>query len=245
MTGNPVRAAILEVAEHRDPVAARAQLGIPPDRRVMAVFAGSLGSRRLNEATYGLVERWSDRADLAVYHVIGARDWEDRPPVASDASATPDDGRIFYRAIRYEDRMDLVLAAADLAVCRAGGTTVAELAVVGVGAILVPLPIATRDHQRFNAGPLVAAGAAVLVLDADLDTARLEQELSLILDAPAVDGESRTERMARAARSLGRPDAAVRGRGPVVRTSPRGCHVDVRPQPAPRRSTSSRSAVRA
>ena len=58
--------------------------------------------------------------------------------------------------MRYESRMPLVLAAADLVVCRSGGTTVAELAVIGVPSVLVPLPIATRDHQTANAGPLVA-----------------------------------------------------------------------------------------
>ena len=98
--------------------------------------------------------------------------------------------------------MDLVLAAADLAVCRAGGTTVAELAVVGVPSVLVPLPIATRDHQTANAGPLVRDGAAVLVPDAELDTDRLLAELHDLLDG------DRLARMAEAARALGRPDAA-------------------------------------
>ncbi len=198
VTGNPVRDAILEVGAHRDRAAARATLDLPADRTTLVVFAGSLGSRRINEAVYGAVPRWRDRGDLAVHHVIGARDWDDRPPVARDGSG----GALSYRTVRYEDRMDLVLAAADLAVCRAGGTTVAELAVVGVPAVLVPLPIATRDHQTANAGPLVRAGAAVLVPDDELDTDRLVAEVDALLSSGGLPA------MADAAASLGRPDAA-------------------------------------
>ncbi len=194
VTGNPVRREILEVAASRDRDAACAELGLDPARCVVVVFAGSLGSRRLNEATYGAVERLAGREDLAVYHVVGARDWEER--------ADPPTSGLQYVQVRYSDRMDLVLAAADLAVCRAGGTTVAELAAVGVPAVLVPLPIATRDHQTANAASLVEAGAAVLVPDDQLDAARLLAELDR-LGAPGV-----LDRMAAAAAGLGRPDAA-------------------------------------
>jgi len=200
VTGNPVREAILEVARHRDVEGARRALGLPTDRTVVVVFAGSLGSRRINQAAYGAAERWADRDDLAVHHVVGARDWEDRPDVARTSS-----GPLVYRTVRYEDRMDLVLAAADLAVCRAGGTTVAELAVVGVPSVLVPLPIATRDHQTANAGPLVRAGGAVLVPDDQLDADRLVAEV----DALVAGGAGAVlAGMADAARTLGRPDAA-------------------------------------
>ena len=81
--------------------------------------------------------------------------------------------------------MDRLLAAADLVVGRAGGTTVAELAVVGPPAVLVPLPIAPRDHQTANAAALVRAGAAVLVPDGELDGDRLVRELSAPVRAGA------------------------------------------------------------
>lgn len=201
VTGNPVRAEVLEAARDRDAAGARAGLGVPEGRTLVVVFAGSLGAERLNVATYECARRWAGRSDLAVYHVVGARGWDGRtgpPDTSSDAGP---DG-LWYRAVRYEDRMERVLAAADLAVCRAGGTTVAELAVVGVPAVLVPLPIATRDHQRANAGPLVAAGAAVLVDDAALDADRMAHEVEALVDG------GRLTAMADAARSLGRPDAA-------------------------------------
>jgi UDP-N-acetylglucosamine:LPS N-acetylglucosamine transferase len=98
--------------------------------------------------------------------------------------------------------MELVLAAADVAVCRAGGTTVAELAVVGVPALLVPLPIATRDHQRANAAALVAAGAAELVDDGAISAGVVVATIDRWLD------EGSLGRREAAARSLGRPGAA-------------------------------------
>lgn len=203
VTGNPVREEILAVAADRDVAAARRSLALPVDRTVIVVFAGSLGSRRINEAVYGALTPWRDRGDLAIHHVIGSRDWEDRPPLARTLAeeVAPTSGGLWYRPVRYEDRMDLALAAADIAVCRAGGTTVAELAVVGVPAVLVPLPIATRDHQRANAEPLRDVGAAVIVSDADLDTGRLVAEVERMLDGDVAA-------MAAAARSIGHPDAA-------------------------------------
>jgi undecaprenyldiphospho-muramoylpentapeptide beta-N-acetylglucosaminyltransferase len=197
VTGNPVRPEVLEVAAARDRNAARRELGLPTDRVVLVAFAGSLGARSVNRAVQGAVAAWEDRGDLAVHHVVGARDWEDRAAVSPS--------RLDYRAVRYEDRMPLALAAADLVVCRSGGTTVAELAVIGVPSVLVPLPIATRDHQTANAGPLVRAGAAVLVPDDELDAQRLVAEVDALVDA----GPERLAAMADAARAIGRPDAAA------------------------------------
>jgi hypothetical protein len=198
VTGNPVSAEVLAAAADRDVAAARATLGVPSDRTMVTVFAGSLGARSINRATWSAAERWSDRSDLAVYHVIGARDWDDRPDVArrdGDVDDASGNG-LWYRPVRYEDRMETVLAASDLAVCRAGGTSVAELAVIGVPAVLVPLPIATRDHQRANAAPLVAAGAAVLIDDDrfDVDT------MVATVDPLVADGE--LARMAEAEREF-------------------------------------------
>lgn len=209
VTGNPVREEILAVAGDRDVAGARRALAIPVDRTVVVVFSGSLGSRRINESVYGALASWRDRGDLAIHHVIGSRDWDDRPVSARGAA---DGTELWYRPVRYEDRMDLALAAADLAVCRAGGTTVAELAVVGVPAVLVPLPIATRDHQTANAEPLRRIGAAVVVADGELDAERLTAEVDAILgngtDAETAAARDRLAAMAGAARSTGRPDAA-------------------------------------
>jgi UDP-N-acetylglucosamine--N-acetylmuramyl-(pentapeptide) pyrophosphoryl-undecaprenol N-acetylglucosamine transferase len=114
----------------------------------------------------------------------------------------PENG-IVYDPVEYEDRMDLVLAASDVAVCRAGATTVAELAVVGLPAVLVPLPGAPGDHQTANARQLAEAGAAVLVADSDLDGPRLAAEVDALLGAA-----DRLSAMSEAATGIARRDAA-------------------------------------
>ena len=208
VTGNPVRPEILAVHRPADTPAARQRLDLPLDRTVIAVFSGSLGSRRINDATLGLARRWAQRADVAIHHVVGARDWDAEPAALGAPGEGSGAGRtdgLVYRRVRYEDRMPDLLAAADLAVCRAGGSTVAELAQVGLAAILVPLPIAPRDHQSANAEVLVRAGAAVRVPDAELDTDRLEAELRTLMGH-----EGTLAAMDAAARTLAHPDAAAR-----------------------------------
>lgn len=198
VTGNPVRPEITTLAPR---AAARAELGMPADGLLIAVAGGSLGARRINDAVVALAARWADRSDICLYHVIGRRDFADlsgrRPPIPT--------GGIDYRQIEFEDRMDLLLAAADVAVQRAGATTVAELTVAGLPSILVPLPGAPGDHQTFNARRLADAGAAVLVPDGELDVDRLAAELTPLLASP-----ERRRSMADAGRRLGRPDAADR-----------------------------------
>lgn len=200
VTGNPLRPEIRAMAEHPDRLAARASLGLPEDRTVVAVFAGSLGSRRINDAVSGLVERWAERADLAVRHVVGQRD---HALFLATAPEPPTDG-LLYQVVAYEDRMDLLLAAADVAITRSGGG-VFELMAAGLPSILVPLPIATRDHQTANALAVAATGGAVVVPDAELDTDRLELELSLLLG-----DRGRLAAMAVAMRSAAMVDAAER-----------------------------------
>jgi UDP-N-acetylglucosamine:LPS N-acetylglucosamine transferase len=109
---------------------------------------------------------------------------------------------LVYQVVRYEDRMDLLLSAADLVVTRAGGT-VAELAAVGLPAILVPLPIAPRDHQMANARALEAAGAGVVVPDKELTIQRFVDEVEALLEDP-----TRLAAVAKAMAACGRPDAA-------------------------------------
>jgi UDP-N-acetylglucosamine--N-acetylmuramyl-(pentapeptide) pyrophosphoryl-undecaprenol N-acetylglucosamine transferase len=110
---------------------------------------------------------------------------------------------LVYVQVPYEDHMELVYAACDVAVCRAGANTVAELTVTGTPAVLVPLPGAPGDHQSANAGVLAKVGAAVVITDETLDSARLSEELDGLLGEPG-----RLEMMAMASRGLGRPDAA-------------------------------------
>lgn len=199
VTGNPVRPEVLAVDRERGRDRARDDLGIDRRRVLLAVVTGSLGSRRVNEAVLAATQVWADRTDLAIHHVVGSRDWDEirrRPPSTRGLQ---------YRAVRYEDHMATVLAAADLVVGRAGGTTVAELAEVGVAGLLVPLPGSPRDHQTANAAALVRVGGAIAVPDGELTGARLVAELG-----PLIDDPTRLAAMGAAARTLAHPDAAER-----------------------------------
>jgi UDP-N-acetylglucosamine:LPS N-acetylglucosamine transferase len=198
LTGNPVRAHIAAI--DRSPASrarARAQLGVPADAQLVGVATGSLGARSVNRAVVSLAGLWCDRRQMAIYHVIGERDWLELSAQAPSGCA------LVYRTVRFEDRMELLYTAADVMVGRAGASSVAELAVAGVPSVLVPLPRSPGDHQAVNAERFAGAGAAVIVPDAACDGATLAAALDPLLSQPG-----RLESMAAAARAMGRPDAA-------------------------------------
>lgn len=201
VTGNPVRSAVLAV-DRSEPAraAARAALGLPAGGWVVAAAGGSLGARRINDAVVGLAGLWADRPGIAIRHVTGQRDYEMMRAVAP----SPHPGGLVYQQVAFEDRMDLLLAAADVVIGRAGASTVSELTAVGLPSILVPLPSAPGDHQSANAARLAEAGAAVVIADAALDAGRLGSELDrLFADRAALPT------MSASARALARPDAAL------------------------------------
>ncbi|HWG72839.1 MAG TPA: UDP-N-acetylglucosamine--N-acetylmuramyl-(pentapeptide) pyrophosphoryl-undecaprenol N-acetylglucosamine transferase [Acidimicrobiales bacterium] len=210
LTGNPVRAEVLAVDRRPSGrAAARAELGLPAEGAVIAVVTGSLGSRRVNRAVVELAERWADRPGVAINHVIGERDWAELgargapQPGLQPVEQPGQPAGLFYRKVRFEERMDLLYASADVAVGRAGATSVAELAVVGLPAVLVPLPGAPGDHQTRNARNMEAAGAAVVVPDRECDAQRLGAELDALLGDPVA-----LVRMGEAARRAAHPGAA-------------------------------------
>jgi UDP-N-acetylglucosamine--N-acetylmuramyl-(pentapeptide) pyrophosphoryl-undecaprenol N-acetylglucosamine transferase len=192
LTGNPVRETIAAI--ERKPEANPA---------LLAVFGGAQGARTINRATLGCYERWRDRRDLTVHHVCGPRNF-DECRAALDGQRLAGD-TLVYDLVPYEPHMESLLARATLAVCRSGAGTVAELAVAGVPAVLVPLPGSPSDHQMRNAQTLERAGAAVVVRDGECDASRLDATVSDLLRAP-----ERLEAMGAAAGDLGRPDAAAR-----------------------------------
>jgi UDP-N-acetylglucosamine--N-acetylmuramyl-(pentapeptide) pyrophosphoryl-undecaprenol N-acetylglucosamine transferase len=186
LTGNPVRA-------FAQPAPA-AHAGF-----TLLVFGGSQGARRLNEAMADAVAALRDAvAGLRVIHQTGAADRE-----ALEARYA---GLGVAAEVReFIDDMGAAYHAADLVVCRAGATTVAELTALGKPAILVPYPFAADDHQRANAGVLAARGAAILILDRALTGAALAQTIIGLAREPA-----RLRAMGEAARRLAVPDAAAR-----------------------------------
>ena len=199
LTGVPVRAAMAAIDRRPGArAAARQRFGLSQDATVVAVSGGSLGSRRINQATAELAHIWSAKPGAAIYHVVGHRDWEAFGGPRTDA------GALVYRRVAYEEDMASLYSAADVAVQRAGASTVAELALAGVPSVLVPLPGAPGDHQGANARAMAAAGGAVVVPDAELDGARLSSELEALLAEPA-----RLAQMGEGARALARPHATA------------------------------------
>ena len=181
VTGRPVP------STHADRAAARKQLGLETDETVVLVFGGSLGARSINEAAVAAFAG----APYRVLHVAGKRDYE---------QLTSPGGRYLLRD--YIVPFGTALAAADLAVARAGGS-IFELAQYGLPAVLIPYPHASADHQTTNARWMQRAGAAVVLRDAELTPQRLRAEV----DAIALDPQRRAA-MSDAAQKLAKPDAA-------------------------------------
>lgn len=197
VTGMPLRASFASFDRARLRAGAFGALHLDPARRTVLLFGGSLGAARLNEAAAGLMRRWRERADLQLVAIAGRAH-------ADALRARMSSGNLAVSIEPFVDRMDLALAAADVVVCRAGGSTVAELAVAAVPAILVPFPHARRQEQHANAAVLADAGAALVVEDADAGADRIGAAVEDLLD-----DEQRRGRMSSAAASVARPGAAA------------------------------------
>lgn len=174
--------------------AARRRFGIAPDERCLLVFGGSLGARSLNHAA---VEAFGGSAPCAVLHACGRRDHAELAGRLAERGDPP-----HYHLHPYIEPFADALAAADLVAGRAGGS-VLEVAAAGLPSILVPYPHATGDHQTANARYMAQAGAAVVIADSELDSARLGREVSGLLESP-----QRMRQMADAALAAAKPDAA-------------------------------------
>jgi UDP-N-acetylglucosamine--N-acetylmuramyl-(pentapeptide) pyrophosphoryl-undecaprenol N-acetylglucosamine transferase len=180
-----------------DRAAARSELGLASGDRLLLVFGGSQAVARitaaLDDALPALVEDW------VVLHLAGEAGMD---VASATRDRLPSDRKERYRPEAFlTDRMAAALVAADLVLGRAGSSTCAEVAAAGVASILVPYPYA-HGHQAANAAWLADQGAAVAVPDAELTGERLLAEVATLRDDAA------RERVAAAARWLGRPDAA-------------------------------------
>ncbi len=195
LVGVPVRAAITSLDRMALRGQARAHFGFADDARVLLVFGGSQGAQSVNRAVAAAAKDLAV-AGISVLHAHGPKNTLDL--------REPADGDPPYVAVPYLDRMDLAYAAADLAVCRSGAMTVAEVTDVGLPAVYVPLPIGNGE-QRLNALPVVNAGGGLLVDDADLTPSFVADTVaSLLNDA------GRLQSMTAAAALAGHRDAAQR-----------------------------------
>jgi UDP-N-acetylglucosamine--N-acetylmuramyl-(pentapeptide) pyrophosphoryl-undecaprenol N-acetylglucosamine transferase len=194
VTGTPIRA-----LGGIDPDEARARFGGRPGERILLVFGGSQAVRRINDAVAGALPRLVDK--VRVVHVTGD-DGYASALAARDRLPTELRDRYVPFGFLHGDEMTAALAAADLALGRAGASTLAEAAAFALPTAIVPYPHAS-GHQRLNAESFAEAGAAVLVEDDELDADRLVEVAGLLADP------SRHARMSAAARELARPEAAA------------------------------------
>jgi UDP-N-acetylglucosamine--N-acetylmuramyl-(pentapeptide) pyrophosphoryl-undecaprenol N-acetylglucosamine transferase len=188
--GNPVREAIAAL-----PPPAQRMAGHGGKPRLL-VLGGSLGARALNLAVPRALAQLTPAQRPEVVHQCGTRGLDEARAAYAKAGVEAD-------VVAFIDDMAGRYGWADLAVCRAGALTLAELTAAGLGAVLVPFPHAVDDHQTRNAEALVAIGAAVVMQERELDVQILAQQLeSLLAD------RQRLLAMAEAARTLAKPDAA-------------------------------------
>jgi len=183
VTGAPLRESIEDIDRStgaRDDAKSRLSPPIDHDRAVVVVMTGSLGSGRVNAAVHDLADQWSDRHDRALVHVTGRRDY-----VEYLALKPLSDG-LDYRVVAFAD-MEELWQVADVAVCRAGAITVAELTALAIPSVLVPLPGAPHDHQTKNAQQVERAGGAMVVSDSDCTGATLAVALDAIMEPATLD----------------------------------------------------------
>jgi len=200
VTGNPVREEILQLDRQERRLAARERFGLRPDRTTLLVFGGSQGARSINNAIIAANHLWGD-SELQILHATGRATYE---TTARSWARTREQVRGPHASVvDFIDSMADAYAAADIVVCRAGATSIAELSALGIPAVLVPYPHATADHQSENAKALERAGGAAVITDRELSGERLVEVVKPWIDDPAA-----ADKVASASRAFGRRDAA-------------------------------------
>ncbi|CAB4862253.1 unannotated protein [freshwater metagenome] len=198
VTGVPLRPSIELISrDFEKRVSAATAVGVDPQRHIVVVMTGSLGSTTVNNAVSQLAELWADRQDVAIVHVTGKRDFDQMQ------HRRPHSSELQYVLLPFADAMSDLWTLADTAICRAGATTVAELTFLGIPSILVPLPNAPGDHQTMNARSVVDVGGARMLPDDVCSANSLAAAIDDLLRDPLL-----REQMGSAAKNMGRPDAA-------------------------------------
>lgn len=183
LTGAPVRAALRHLDRSMSRSAARLRLKIAEHRQLVVVMGGSLGSAVLNSTLRGVVELWAGRGDLSILHLSGARYLADEIPDLNSPIGAESE-QIDYQRLAYCENMADVYAAADLIISRAGASSVAEIATVGVPSILIPWKNAAENHQQTNAEWLVERGGAVMLNEDNLSVPTLSGVIADLLAHP-------------------------------------------------------------
>ncbi len=196
VTGTPVRGDFFRYTRAQ----ARQQLGLTDDRPLLLSYWGSLGARVMNDRTVELMELERE-VGTPFHHIHGAgRDYQRVMDELDKRGVDARQGDLQVREYIYD--MPLVMAAADVVLCRAGASTISELTAIAKPSVLVPSPNVTANHQEKNARVLEEQGAAVLLLEKDSSGQVLFETVSALL----ADHKGR-ERMVRALNAAAVPDA--------------------------------------
>lgn len=177
ITGNPVRESVINMTKAQ----ARRTLGID-SRPMILSFGGSLGARRINEAAADIMQWHSGTGKYQHFHATGKYGTQLMPNLLAERgvdASNPD-----LHITEYISNMDVLLAAADLVICRSGAITVSELAVQGKPSVLIPSPNVAENHQYFNAMTLASKGAARLIEEKNLNRDSIVSAVSEILENP-------------------------------------------------------------
>jgi UDP-N-acetylglucosamine--N-acetylmuramyl-(pentapeptide) pyrophosphoryl-undecaprenol N-acetylglucosamine transferase len=195
MTGNPVRSAVVDIANKKDE--GIAFFGLDNSKKTLLVVGGSLGARTINES----IAAAADEIEASPYQVI----WQTGKHYAEQAAALiAKKGLKSIVATTFIERMDLAYAAADLVISRAGAMALSELCLIGKPSVLVPSPNVAEDHQTKNAMALVKNSAAKMVTDAD-SRGVLWSTVEALFEKP-----SEMEQLARNAKAMGQANSDVR-----------------------------------
>lgn len=196
VTGTPVRG---EFAKYTKEMA-KAELGLDVKMPLVVSVWGSLGSGHMNGVLTEMLPKLRGQKRFRMIHSVGSRDHEDFVRTLAEQKLDPADCNVDAREYIFD--MPRVMAAADLILCRAGASTLAELTYMGKPVVIVPSPNVTDNHQEKNARVLEKAGAAKVFLEGEFDADSLLREIERLLQNP-----EELERMSRAMAALSVPDA--------------------------------------
>ncbi len=197
-TGNPIRPEVMSATREEG----QKVLGIRPDRLTLLVVGGSRGARSINTAMLGVCKHFNGNESIQILHVTGQSEYNSIVGnIEQSGIELSGDGNIIIKPYLYN--MPLALAAADVAVFRAGAVGLAELTARGIPSILIPYPYAAENHQEFNARVLETNGAAMVIADKELTDVKLIHSIETLLNNPQM-----VANMANKSRELGRPQAA-------------------------------------
>ncbi len=197
VTGNPIRSDILGVSKEEG----LKEFGFLDKLPVILVVGGSRGAKKLNESVFLLAKKCAMDKSFQILHMTGETQYSSIIEAYRREGINPDMG--YLKVIPFIYNMPHALAASDIVISRCGAGTLSELTALGKPSILIPYPYATGNHQEHNGRVLEKNGAAIVILDKDLNPEILHNEVSDMLNK-----REKTEQMGAQSKKLGRTDAA-------------------------------------